>query len=852
MLRVVLSVALVSLACLFAQDPAEPLPPAASAPVDYARDVEPVLQKRCAGCHGAAQQMAGLRVDDAGRLAGVLVAGKSAESKLIHRVASSKKGFVMPPMGDRLSATEIGILRAWIDQGAKMPAAVSKGTADDSSKHWSFRALRRPEVPAVKNSAWIQTPIDAFVLAKLEANGLTPSPQAKKETLLRRASLDLTGLPPTPAEIESFLADRRPDAYERMIDRLLESPHYGERWARQWLDLARYADSDGYEKDLVRPYAWRYRNWVINALNANMPFDRFTVEQIAGDLLPNATVEQRVATGFHRNVLVNREAGVDRAEARFEQDVNRANTISTVWLGLTAGCAQCHNHKFDPISQKEYYQLFAYTRGVEEADIEAPLPGEIGPYLRTRPEYDRQRQAILDEHGIPAMQAPFETKLRAAVENPGADVEWDFMVTEFKARQDNAVKLLMTPPEARTRQQRERMSDHFLRYNGGPETKKGSEREKAIKEARDKIAKLNEGFTPLTHAMTVVEDRAAPKTYIAVGGDYRSKGSEVEPGVPALTGTEKTPRDRLEFAEWLVSAANPLTARVVVNRFWGEFFGRALVRTTEDFGTQGERPTHPELLDWLAAEFRDSGWNVKALHKRIVLSAAYRQASDMGKDAAAKDPENTLLSRQTRVRLPAEAIRDSALAASGLLHTTIGGKSVRPPQPAGIAELGYANNVKWAEDKGPERYRRGLYIHFQRTTPYPMLMNFDAPDSTVACTRRSRSNTPLQALNLLNDPVFLEAAQGLAFRTLAETPGLPAPARIEHAFRLCIGRAPTESERSRLATYFDRQLGILQNEPGAALALLPLAPEGADPVQAAALTGVGRVLLNLDEFMTRE
>jgi cytochrome c553 len=845
------------LAGLEAQEPAPlNLPEAAKARVDFARDIQPILANRCFSCHGPGQQMAGLRLDEPiaalkGTHGGqVIIPGKSAESKLIHRVASTKKGFSMPPMGDRLTAGDIALLRAWIDQGAKMPASSGVQATANRPGHWSFQPIRRPDVPQVTKTAWVRNPIDAFVLSRLEAAAVEPSPEAKKTALLRRVSLDLIGLPPTPAELDSVLNDNRPDAYERYVDRLLASPHYGERWARHWLDLARYADSDGYEKDLVRPYAWRYRSWVINALNTGMPFDQFTIEQIAGDLLPNATVEQRVATGFHRNVLTNREAGVDRAEARFEQDVNRTNTISTVWLGLTTGCAQCHNHKFDPISQKEYYQLFAYSRSVEESDIPAPLPGEIGPYMRARPEYDRQREAILKEHNIPALQAESEKKLLRAVEYPGEDVEWDFIVTGFKGRYDNAVKILRTPPEKRTQFQRELMTEQYIRSTSTVAHRHDEATLKFVKEAREKLAKLDASFTPLTHAMTVVEDTAAPKTYLALGGDYRAKGPEIEPGVPAVLGGAK-PGTRLEFARWLMSNENPLTARVVANQIWGEFFGRGIVRTTEDFGTQGDRPTHPELLDWLASEFRDSKWNVKQLQKKIVMSATYRQSSDVRKELLLKDADNSMLARQSRLRLPAERIRDSALAASGLLNPEIGGRSVRPPLPAGIAELGYSNSVKWVEDKGPERYRRGLYIHFQRTTPYPMLMTFDAPDSNVACTRRSRSNTSLQALNLLNDPVFVEAAQALAYRLLNDRAGTAAD-RIDYGFSLCIGRSPNEREKQRLSSYFDQQIGILQKDPSAAESLLTLRPDGVDPVEAAAWVGVSRVLLNLDEFITRE
>ena len=366
---------------------ADTLPPAAKTPVDFARDVEPLLRARCELCHGAKQQMKGLRLDQKSSAMQVITPGHSADSKLIRMVGGLEGKVVMPPMGARLTAAEIGMLRAWIDQGAKW--------VDGGAQHWSFVKPTRPAVPAVQNRAWVRNPIDAFVLAKLEAEKITPSPEADKRTLIRRLSLDMTGLPPAPREVEEFVHDQRPDAYERLVDRLQESPHYGERWARPWLDLARYADSDGYEKDLSRPWAWRYRQWVIEAFNRDMPFDEFTVEQIAGDLLPHATTDQRIATGFHRNTLTNREGGTDPAQFRDEQVIDRTNTVGITWLGLTVGCAQCHNHKYDPLTQKEYYQLFAFFNTAEEVNIDAPLPGELGPYLETAGAYERKRQALL-------------------------------------------------------------------------------------------------------------------------------------------------------------------------------------------------------------------------------------------------------------------------------------------------------------------------------------------------------------------------------------------------------------------------------------------------------------------------
>jgi hypothetical protein len=553
-----------------------------------------------------------------------------------------------------------------------------------------------------------------------------------------------------------------------------------------------------------------------------------------------------VATGFHRNVLTNREAGVDRTEARFEQNVNRTNTVATVFLGLTAGCAQCHNHKYDPISQREYYGLFAYSANLEEHDIDAPLPGELGPWLRARPEYEKQRAALLSEYGVAELQAKYESRLKEAVEKPGADLEWDFQVTELKANIDNAVKILYTPVDKRDRRASERMTNRFIRVIG-PEFNRDKPLVAKLKELREKLTKLDSGHTPITEAMTVREDGTPPQTYLAVGGDYKNKGDTVDAGVPAVLGGAR-PKDRLEFARWLMSADNPLTARVAVNRMWGEFFGTALVRTTEDFGTQGEKPSHPELLDCLAAEFRESGWSMKHMHRLIVTSATYRQSSAARDELKTIDPENRLLARQSRLRLPAELVRDSALAAGGLLNTAIGGRSVRPPQPKGVAELGYANSVKWVESEGPDRYRRGLYIHFQRTTPYPMLMSFDAPDSTVACTRRARSNTPLQALNLLNDPVFVEAAQGLAFRVLTQAPG----DRIDYAYRVALGRAPSALEKQRFARYLDTQKRILADDAEAVDLLMPAPPDGVERQEAALWAAASRVLLNLDEFITRE
>jgi hypothetical protein len=801
-------------------------PLCAQAP-DYARDIEPIFRSHCYGCHGPQQQMNGLRFDvkDAALAGGysgpVIVPGHSAESKLIQRVSSDKSGFRMPPAGAALTVDQVAALRAWIDGGAKWTVAAKVAAADGKPVHWSFQPVTHPAPPEVHRREWVRNPIDAFVLARLEKESIAPSPEAERATILRRLSLDLIGLPPEPREISEFVSDQRPDWYERAVDRLLASPHFGERWGRYWLDLAHYADSDGYERDPVRPWAWRYRQWVIEALNDDMPFDRFTIEQLAGDLLPNAGVDERIPTGFLRNTLTNREAGVDRTEARFEQLVNRTNTAGTTWLGLTVGCSQCHNHKFDPITQKDYYSLMAFFENAEEQDIDAPLAGERGAWLAAQPEYQRKRNEIIDRYCLRDRERQWESKLRDAFLHPGKDIEWDYQLTEFRAGFDGGDKLLKSGPENRPKREQDRMVDYFV-HSMGPEFDRDKEAAAELKQAREKIDVLKAGLPPYTQAPVMALDTSAPQTHIHIGGDPKNLGIPVEADTPAfLSPLGKAGASRLDLATWLVARDNPLTARVAVNRIWQEMFGTGLVRTSEDFGTQGEKPSDPELLDWLASDFVDNGWSLKSMIRRIATSATYRQSSHARKELEETDPENRLLARQNRVRLPAELIRDSALAASGLLNPAIGGPSVRPPQPAGIAELGYGSGNKWRESKGMDRYRRGMYIHYQRTTPYPLLANFDAPDSNTTCTRRRRSDTPLQALNLMNDPVFYEAAGALVDRLQNEAPADP----IGYGFLLCLGRQPSASERQRLAHF---------------------AGDGGQ------LAAAARVLMNLDEFVTRE
>lgn len=832
--------------------------------VQYQNDVLPILRSSCYGCHGAGTQSGGLRLDDRGAAfkggySGLAIAGgDSAASRLIQRVTGLSGAARMPLAGEKLSAEQIDILRAWIDQGAVWPEeavfAGSRPIGKQANSHWAFAPLRKPITVPLLRDAWIRNSIDAFILDRLAREGLKPSSEADKRVLIRRVSLDLTGLPPSPEEVARFLDDQSPSAYERVVDRLLASRHYGEKWARHWLDLAHYGDSDGYEKDWVRPWAWRYRDWVIDAINSDLPFDQFTVEQLAGDLLPGATIEQRVATGFLRTTLTNREGGVDNEQFRFERVVDRASTVATVWLGMTFGCAQCHDHKYDPVSQKEFYQFYAFFDNSEEMQIDAPLPGEWGPWLRSHADYSRKRAELLDRYNVAQLEDEWEKQLLEAANNAGKEPRWDFAwdcLTKLVEGSDGE-KIIRKSKSQRSQREQDALTDYFIfRYYISFGKEKFEETK--LKELAAKLKDLKASYPQLTQAMVVSEGTVPRETRLRVQGDYRNLGIAVEPDTPAFLPPfpEKASRTRLDLARWLVSAENPLTPRVLVNRVWQEFFGTGLVKTSEDYGTQGEPPAHPELLDWLAAEFVGGDWSLKRLHKTIVMSSTYRQTSEGGPELREKDPANRLLARQSRLRLPAELVRDAELAVSGLLSRKISGPSVFPAQPAGVVDVAYNNNVSWVESTGTDRYRRGLYIHFQRSTPYPLLANFDAPKATMPVCRRLRSNTPLQALNLLNDPVFLEAAQALAARVLTGTTA-SWDKRLNYAFALALGRPATPWEAKRLGRYFDCQLKVFEQEPESAARLSPLNYPGVDKITGATWAALSTVLLNLDEFITRE
>ncbi len=831
-------------------------PPAA---VDFRKQIEPLFKQRCYACHAGTKQLGGLRLDSreaalAGGYSGAVIKpGNAAASRLIALIDGTAKEKAMPMAGPRLTAEQVALVRDWIGQGAQWPASAATVSAvKPKATHWAFIAPVRPPVPPARDRRWARNPIDSFVLSKLEAEGIAPSPEVERSTLIRRASLDLTGLPPSPEEVASFVKDPRPDAYEHVVDRLLRSEHYGEKWARHWLDLARYADSDGFEKDNLRPDAWKWRDWVIRAINNGMPFDRFTIEQMAGDLLPNATLAQKLATGFHRNTLTNREGGVNREEFRVEQVIDRASTVGTVWLGLTVGCARCHDHKYDPISQREFYQLTAFFNSAGEANIEAPLPGELAAYLQRQPDCEAKRGALLAEYNAAGLQPDWERKMLLAAGHPGVDTLYDVSWDIFGLYVDGGQEQMRIPAAQRSAKWNAKITDFFIGNYSRVATKQELEKLK-FKELNEKLRQLKAGCQDLSEAQTLAERPEPRKSHILVRGDFRQPGIEVQPaGLAVLNPMPADPRaSRLTLAKWLVSRDNPLTARVTVNRAWQEFFGRGLVATSEDFGVRAEPPTHPELLDWLAAEFMQGGWEMKKVHRLIVTSATYRQSSKARPELTARDPGNSLLARQSRLRLSAELIRDATLSAAGLLNVEIGGPSARPAMPAGVLDLAYGSGSKWKESTGAERYRRGLYTLFLRTSPHPQMTNFDAPDSMVACSRRERSTTPLQALNLLNDSSFFEAAQLLAVRIL-RSESRSVEDRLRFAFRVSLAREPRAEELDRLVRFHRQQVEILEKDPSLVESIFPARDlDGIAPTEAAPWVGIGRLLLNLDEFITR-
>jgi hypothetical protein len=980
--------------------------------------VRPILARHCFKCHGPDDKArkAKLRLDirelalgPAASGAIPIVPGKPDESELVGRIFADDQAHRMPPAAAKLPLSERDkqVLKQWIADGAEY------------KNHWAFIAPAAAPPPTVKESGRSRNSIDAFIIAKLNAENLQPSEVADRPTLIRRLSLDLLGLPPTTEDVDAFLNDSSPCAYERVVDRLLASPHYGERWARRWLDLARYADTNGYEKDRPRSI-WPYRDWVIRSLNADMPFDRFTIEQIAGDLLPDATFTQRIATGFHRNTMLNEEGGIDPLEFRFYAMADRVATTATVWLGLTLGCAQCHTHKFDPIPQRDYYKFMALLNNADEPELKissaetaarrreieerisaltADLPNRFPlPEKPTgedkRPAAER-RKAFLDDRFREWLAKEEKDVVRWTVLTPseatanvprlsvlmdgsvfasGDQSKRDVYALQFASppQRITAIRLEVLPDERLPRGGPGRiyyegpfgdffLSELSLKAGGKPlrvkEATASGQNVKAVAAAIDgdpqtgwslgsgqgtaqsavfRLAATLENASDLTiqllferyyaaglghfrisatadprvitardlsreieeillisgeqrtpdqtdllrkHFLIVApelaKERAAieqlrkempsysttlvlqerpadnPRpTFIHNRGEYLQPTEKVQPAVLSILPPlpNDAPPNRLALARWLVSPENPLSGRVAMNRLWAVFFGQGLVRSLADFGYQGESPSHPELLDWLALELARQGYSLKQMHRIIVMSATYRQSSRATPKLLAKDPDNHLLARGSRVRLDAELIRDSALRVSGLLSEQIGGPSVFPPQPAGVTTEGTYGGLDWKPSPGGNRYRRGLYTFTKRTAPFAMATTFDAPSGEVCVARREVSNTPLQALTLLNDPVLQEATQALGRLTAAHTGSVEE--RASALFRRCLNRPPDRDELAQLAQFF-RSLKLRFERKELDANKIAGAGEG-EASERAAWTAMARVILNLDEAITKE
>ncbi len=968
-----------------------------------------IFAEHCLECHGPDKAKGGLTLTDRkGALkelksgARAVVPGDLEASELITRITSEDPDEKMPPEDKKpLQPAEIEALKQWVASGAEWQV------------HWPYRPLASPAVPPVKDSAWTRGEIDRFVLGKLEATRIRPSAEADRYTLIRRIYYDLLGLPPTPEEADAFVNDTAPDAYERLVDRTLASPHFGERWGRHWLDRARYADSDGYEKDNARPDAWRYRNWVIEAVNRDLPIDQFTVEQLAGDLLPNATPEQKVATAFHRQTLTNTEGGVDKEQFRVEAVFDRTETTGAVWLGHTVLCARCHTHKYDQLTHREYYQLFAFFNNADETTAPTPISAQaVSDYEQAKIRHGAQmhgleaklaavqkelvtRQTAWEEEirgrlaeapageprPLPAKIASVTSKggvkfkalpdgsqlatgkqaardtYTAVVElppeqisgirlellphdslpgrGPGRSEAGSFVLSEIKVRAGGTVALhspsadfsqgewpveavlddkagtgwavapqfgkehhaafyFVRPVDGArekrltvTLDQQYPKDNHSIgrfrlvvlaRETAGtiapanlheilemPVADRSQEQQAALREyfamADPKAQQASEQLTAARAAapkppimdVRVLAQRAEPReTRVLHRGEFLSPAEPAEPGTPAILPPIKPrqdgPPDRLDLARWLVSAQNPLTPRVIVNQIWAHLFGKGLVRTPGDFGVRGDKPTHPELLDWLANALVKNGWSRKQTIRAIVTSATYRQRSVYRPEVAEADPLNLLLHRQNRLRVEGEIVRDLNLAVSGLLSRKIGGPSVFPPMPPEIAAISYANNFKWKESAGEDRLRRGMYTFFKRTAPHPDLVTFDCPDANLAAVERGLSNTPLQALTTLNAQSFTEAARAMAKRLLAE-PHVDDTARLTRCFRLCVLRPPGRPEIARLASLLGAARAFYLQHPDEAKAM---AGEGTPVEEAAAWAATTRIVMNTDEFITRE
>ena len=993
-------------------------PSALAQEIDFSGDIQPLLAEHCAACHGPDKQNAGLNLTSEQNALSKLKSGETAiipgnpdESEILYRLTTKNPDDIMPPPdhGPALKAKDIDLIRNWIQSGAKW------------SQHWAYRPLKKPVLPAVNGNKWLINSIDQFVLSQLEAKNISPSPAADRRTLIKRLHYDLTGLPPTPEEVNTFINDSTPDAYSKLVNKLLDSPHFGERWGRHWLDKARYADSDGYEKDRPRMNAWRYRDWVINSINADLPFDQFTIQQLAGDLLPEATALHKLATAFNRQTLTNTEGGTDQEQWRVAAVMDRVETLGSVWLGLTVGCARCHNHKYDQLTQKEYYQLFAYFNNGDEGNASVPrsrqalvdfegtrkahetqvtaLQKQISAYdatlqeqwpglekklqaeLASRPKTDilfhaldflsaktesnpKVKFGLLDDGSLlvsgdnpdsAEYELEFKTNQRdltgirlevlpddsLGAKGPGRSPHGNFVLNDvrvyanttrdFKSTKPlklahavasheqsgwpakNAIDGKVAPEKKGTgwsvanqfgksnhltitfAESVKAESDTFLHIvldqkygsqhtigrfrisaqtghkpgdripsgiakilNKPTDQRSADERRTLLDFARDldptakrlkaDLKKLTENAPkPPVMSVRVISQRTGGvrQTHILNRGEFKQPLEAVNASTPATLpkAANRAQGDRLDLARWLVNGTTPITPRVTINHIWANLFGSGLVRTMGDFGVRGDSPTHPALLDWLAAEFIQRNWSRKEMIRLITHSATYRQSSAHRPELAEIDPNNILLHRQNRYRVEAEIIRDLSLAVSGQLSTKIGGPSVYPPLPPGVAELSYANNFKWNISTGEDRHRRGMYTFFKRTSPHPNLITFDCPDSNVTCVKRGISNTPLAALTTLNNSVFSDAAKAMAKRLLTE--GKTDTERIQLGFLLCTSReaspkelAACEQLLTRARDYYTANKALARDYNG--------------DVESSSWTILTRVFLNLDEFITRE
>jgi mono/diheme cytochrome c family protein len=808
--------------------------PAAPKPVDYSREVQPILTAHCYACHGPdeGKRKAKLRLDQRdSALKKAVKPGDAAHSPLVERIVSDDPEQVMPPPNskkERLSAAQIDVLRRWIDQGAKFDL------------HWSYVKPTRPALPAVKNTAWVRNAVDAFVAAGQEAHGFAPAPEADRITLIRRLSFDLIGLPPTPAEVEAFVNDRSPDAYEKVVERLLGSEHYGERMAMVWLDAVRYADTGGYHSDNHRD-VWLFRDYAINAFNANKRFDQFTAEQLAGDLLPNPTTEQRIASGYNRLLQTTEEGGAQPKEYTAKYAADRVRNVSSVWMASTMGCCECHNHKFDPFTMKDFYSLSAFFADIQEKAVgrqdQTPImTPQTGARAKLLDEQIALFRSTLTKPSaeIDALQAAWEEKLRAegtkGLPKPVADA-------------------FAVEPAKRTQQQKQAIANYYRTIVPELEPVR-----KALADAQgqhDAIMK--------TVPTTLVTTAVAPRTVRVLprGNWLDDSGEVVQQAAPAFLASLDTKGQRatrLDLAKWIVSPDNPLTARVFVNRLWKIAFGQGIVKSLDDFGIQGALPSHPQLLDWLAVEFMESGWDVKHMLRLLVTSNAYRQSSVAAKEVREKDPANAWLARQGRFRLDAEMVRDEALEISGLLSRKVGGPSVKPYQPAGYWSFLNFPVREWQADKGANLYRRGLYTYWCRTFLHPSLLAFDAPTREECTVERTRSSTPLQALVLLNDPIYVEAARVFAERIMRQNGDMAA--RLDWAYRRAVSRAVKPDEVGVLDALYQKHLAEFRAdkagaEKAVAVGQWPV-PKDMDTAELAAWTSVARVILNLHETITRD